>query len=193
MLFDSLKRINWVDIIAVILLIRVSYISLKTGLITEIFKLLGTVCAIFLACHYYVRASIFLNLYLPFKGEAGVNFLNFFTFSVLFLLGYFFFVIIRLVLTIFIKMEVIPQLNRWGGLILGVVRWSLSVSLLLFAINISNISYFRNSLSNSFSGLSFFKLTPKTYICLWDNLMFRFMRMSALNKAVLDVSLNTSE
>ena len=59
MSYDSLKQINWVDIFAVILLIRVCYISIKTGFLTEIFKLLGTVCAILLACHYYVRVSIF--------------------------------------------------------------------------------------------------------------------------------------
>ena len=187
MILSYLKQINWVDIFVVIVLMRIGYIAVKTGFPTEIFKLLGTTCAIYLACHYYIRMGNFLNSHLPLKGEGWVNFLNLLVFFALAFLGYFVFVIIRLVFTILIRMEAISLLNRWGALILGIGRFCLFTSLLFFLINISNIGYLKSSLSDSFSGPRLFKLAPRVYLSLWNNLMSRFMDKEAFNKAVLPV------
>ena len=190
---SQLKQLNWVDIFVAIILIRIAYIAVKTGFPTEIFKLLGIFSAIYIACHYYVSMGDFLSSFLPLKGEAWLNFLNILVFFILAFLGYFVFVIIRVVFGILIRMEAISLLNRWGAFILGLVRWSLSVSLLFFIFTISNIGYCKNSLSNSFSGPKLIQLTPKVYTFLWDNLISRFTGKQGFNKAVSEVGLNFSE
>lgn len=193
MVLDYIKQLNWIDIIVVILLIRIVYIAVKTGFTIEVFKLLGTVCAIYLACHYYLRVGIFLNSYFSLKGVGWGNFLNFIVFFALAYLGYLAFVIIRLVCTILIKMEAVSLLNRWGALILGIVRWGLFSSLLLFLVVISHNGYLKNSLSNSLASTLFVKLTPKVYQTVWTGLISRFANEEAFNKAVFAVGSNLSE
>ena len=183
-MFDCLRRLNWVDIFVVILLIRIGYISLKTGFSVEIFKLLGTVCAIYLACHYYIRAGSLLGSFTPLKAESWIEFLNFISFFILAFSGYFIFAIIRTIFNILIKMEAISLLNRWGAVGLGIARGGLFASLLFFTVSLSNISYLKNSLSNSLSGSTLLKLTLRVYSSLWNNLMFRFTGKEAFNSAV---------
>ncbi len=190
---NYLKSINWVDIFVVILLTRICYVAVKTGLPTEIFKLLGTICAIYLACHYYIRVSNFLNNYLHLKGEGGVDFLNFLAFLALASLGYFIFVIIRGVFVKLIRMEAVSLLNSWGSFILGIGRFCLFASLLFFILTISNIGYLKHSLTDSFSGPKLFKLAPKVYTSLWDNLMSRFIDKEAFNKSILEVQSSPPE
>ena len=184
MIIDYLKQINWIDIFVIITLLRITYISLKRGFPIEIFKLLGTVCAIFLACHYYIRLGIFLNKFISLSNQSGIDFLNFFSFLMLYFLGYGSFVLIRLAFTALIRMEAISLLNRWGAFILGMGRWGLLVSVIFFSISISNFTYFKHSLKNSLSGLNFFKLTPRVYLALWDNFMFRFINNEEFNNSL---------
>ena len=190
MILSYLKQLNWLDIFAVILLIRIGYIAVKTGFTTEIFKLLGTIFAIFLAGHYYIRLGIFLSSFISIKEQAGINFLNFLVFILLVFLGYFVFAIIRRAFTILIKMEAVSLLNRWGAVILGIVRWSLFISLLFLIISISNINYLKDSLLGSLSGPKLIRIAPGVYASIWNNLMSRFMDKKVFNKELLEFSSN---
>ncbi|RKY29576.1 MAG: hypothetical protein DRP74_08605 [Candidatus Omnitrophota bacterium] len=184
---EYIKQFNWVDILVAILLIRICYVAVKTGFPVELFKLLGTVSAIYLACHYYVKVGAFLNNRIPLEGVGWLKFSTFLAFLVLGLLGYFVFMVIRNFLMALIKMEAISLLNRWGALMLGVIRAALFVSLLLFTLAVSNSNYLKNSLTNSFLSPKFLKLTPAVYGALWNNLLYRFMNKQAFNKAVFEV------
>ena len=53
MIVEIIKQFNWVDIFVIILSVRVLYIAVKNGLPVELFKLLGTIAAIYLSLHYY--------------------------------------------------------------------------------------------------------------------------------------------
>ncbi len=175
-------QLNWVDVFVVILLIRIVYISVKTGFFTELFKLLGTICAICLAYHQYIKISNFSERFLPFFGASGINLLGFFTFLILAFLGYSIFLIIRKVLMLLIKMEPVSLLNRWGAITLGLIRGALFCSMVLFVASISNINCLTNSLSRSFSAPGLIKLAPNVYLSLWNSVLFRFMNKQAPNE-----------
>lgn len=187
MVLNYLKQMNWVDILIAILLIRICYVAVKTGFPTEFFKLLGTVAAIYLACHYYVKAGIFLQNCIHLEGEGWLKISIFIAFLVLAFLGYFVFMVIRNFLTFLIKMEAVSRLNRWGALILGIVRGTLFVSLFLFMLAVFNNDYLKNSMTDSLWTSKFFKWTPAIYSALWNNLIYRLMDKETLNKAVFDV------
>ena len=53
MLTHFIKSINWIDVALVFLFLRVIFIGVKNGLITELFKFLGVVIAVFVSLHYY--------------------------------------------------------------------------------------------------------------------------------------------
>ena len=186
-MLENIKQLNWVDLLVLILLIRIGYITFKTGFSLEIFKFTGTIVAIYFACHYYSRISGFLSNQL-FQGEAtGLDFLNVVIFSLLAGLFYFIFVIIRALFALVIRIEAVSLLNRWGAFFIGMVRGLFFVGMLLFILSLSNISYLKNSVFVSYSGLKLSRLTPRVYTSLWNSIASRFVNEAAFNKDPFEV------
>lgn len=186
MLLDIIKQCNWMDIFVVILLFRICYIATKFGLPVELFKLLGTILAVYLSLHYYTGLSDGLRQ--RFGAEKiPLEFLDFLVFLGLSLLGYLIFVSLRLAFYRFIKMEAAPGLNRWGGLVLGLMRGFLLTGLIIFIFTISTISYLKESARSSYSGSRLSKIAPATYSVLWNKFMSKFMPQEKFNDAVLEV------
>jgi len=53
MLTHLIKSINWIDAALVFLFIRIIFVGVKNGFISEFFKSLGVVVAVFVSLHYY--------------------------------------------------------------------------------------------------------------------------------------------
>jgi len=131
MLLDILRQFKWLDVVLVILFIRVCYSALKNGFSVELFKFLGTLSAIFLSLHYYTFLSDMIQKRANLNGMP-LEFLDFFVFLLLALLGYFIFVALRIFLCRFMKLEAVPVFNKWGGLALGLLRGFFLVGLVSF-------------------------------------------------------------
>lgn len=186
MIFNTLKQFNWVDIFAVVILLRVCFVAIKGGFLNELFKTLGTVSAIYLSLHYYTRLSDFIRGLVPFK-SIPLEFLDFVFFIVLALTGYLLFVILRQVILKFVNMEPIPKLNKWGGVILGLIRAFLLNSLIIFMLIISTIGYFKKSVVTSFTGEYLYKIAPGVYGTLWNGVASKFMTKEKYNKTIPEV------
>jgi uncharacterized membrane protein required for colicin V production len=189
MLLDILKQFNWVDIVVIILLLRIGYIAFKNGLLIELFKLLGTTLAIYLALHYYTTFSDWINQRLPILREkVPFEFLDFLSFLALAILGYLIFVLLRsMFYRVINKIEAVPQLNHWGGLVLGLARGILFNSLIIFMLVISSIDYFKNNATDSYLDHRLFKIAPATYSWLWNSFMSKFMPNERFNKTILEI------
>ncbi|MFA5275817.1 MAG: CvpA family protein [Candidatus Omnitrophota bacterium] len=184
-MLDILLQLNWVDIIIVILVFRVCYISIKGGFIIEIFKLCGTICAIYLSLHYYMV----LGARLQGKSYVSVvpaNYFDFFCFFALALLGYFIFFLLRSALYRFMELKAIPALSKWGGFITGLFRSVFLTSLIIFAFSISTINYFEESGNKSYIGSRLSKVAPLTYSWIWNNLTSKFIPQEKFNNNVLE-------
>lgn len=185
---DILKQLNWVDIFVIILLLRICYIALRNGLAVEFFKLLGTLGAIYLSLHYYTALSDWITQrQFILKEKMPLEFLDFLIFVLLAVLGYVIFLILREAFSRFFKMEAKARINKWGGLILGIARGFLFMSLIIFALLISSIGYLKNSVVNSYSGKYLFKIAPATYTKLWSGLLSKFMTKEEFNSTILEV------
>ena len=183
-LLSTLKQFNWIDILIVIISIRICYVSLKSGFSVELFKFLGAVSAIYLSLHYYSDLADFMGAHIK---KVPVEFFNLFAFAALAILGNLIFVLLRSIFYRFIHMEAVPQLNKWGGVVLGIARCILVVGLLTFILVIPNIDYLKKSVANSYSGKYFLKVAPNVYSGLWNNLISKFMPKEKFNKSVLDI------
>jgi len=190
MIISTLKQFNWVDIFVVVILIRVCWAAVKGGFLAEFFKILGTIAAIYLALHYYTGLSDSIGERIPFK-NVPLDFLDFVFFIVLAITGYLLFVVLRQAILKFINMEPIAQLNKWGGLILGITRAFLLSSLLIFMLLISSISYLKNSVINSFSGEYFSKIAPGVYASIWNGVTSKFMVKEKFNQTVLEAGISS--
>jgi len=186
MFIQILKQINWVDILVVIILIRIGYVSRKTGFVKEFFKLLGTIFALYLGLHYYTKLSDFVGKKINIPAMP-LEFFDFIFFVILVLIGYLIWVLLRESFTHFIKMEAVPTLSKWGGLILGLSRSILLSSLVIFMLAISSVNYFKESTINSYSGKKLFKVATQTYSIIWNGLMSKFMTQEKFNPTIYEI------
>lgn len=183
MLLDLIKRFNWVDILVIIIVFRVCYVSVKRGFIVELFKLLGTVLAIYLSLHYYSPLADYLNDRFSIT-VIPLEFLDFLCFVLLALVGYSVFIILREGITRFIKSEAAPRLNQWGGLAVGAIRSFLLLSLILYMLLISTLTYLNSSAHKAYMGPSVFRIAPGIYSNLWNTVMSKFMFNEKYNDSV---------
>src|SRR3989338_5766022 len=114
-----IKQVNWLDILILIILIRASYVAIKTGFPLELFKILGVTLATCLSLHYYSGVSAFISASLGFKNipTALLNLLSFILLAGAALLAAF---VLRKLIFRFVKMEAVSGLNKWGGFFLGI-------------------------------------------------------------------------
>ncbi|MCX5697314.1 MAG: CvpA family protein [Candidatus Omnitrophica bacterium] len=183
MLLSLIKHFNWVDCFIIILVIRICYVSLKRGFIVEAFKLLGTILAIYLSLHYYSFLADYLNDRFSIT-VIPLEFLDFLCFALLAIVGYSVFIIFREGITRLIKSEAAPQLNKWGGLVIGGMRAFLLASLLVYMLLISTLTYLNTSVHRAYFGTSIFRIAPGVYSNLWNTLMSKFMVKEKFNNSV---------
>lgn len=186
-MIDTFKQLNWVDILTIIIIVRIIYVSPRAGLPGEIFKLLGTITAIYLSFHYFVAFADFMavKLYLKFL---SYELLDFIAFLLLALCGYVTFFILREFFNKLIKMEPVAGISKWVALCLGVIRGFLCAGLVVSVLAVSGISYIRNSVIDSFSGSKLLKLDSGVYVAIWNGAISKFATSEKINEAVVKLS-----
>jgi uncharacterized membrane protein required for colicin V production len=181
-----LSQFNWFDIFALIIICRISYVALKTGFTTEIFKLLGIIFATYLALHYFSTLSEFVHGRLGLK-IISLVLLDLLAFIFLVLIGVVIFVFLRLTFLRFLKMEAVPHLQRWGGFVLGFIRSFFVIGLISFLFVAFNLTYLERGVRLSYSGGQFFALAPRCYKWIWNNLTSKFMTQEKYNPSISQI------
>ena len=186
MVLEILAKFNFLDFIILIVLFRTCYTAVKMGLAIEIFKFLGVIFSTYIELHYYTILSNFIQKrFLPV--EMPLEFIDFIIFILLFILGYLCFVGLRSIFSRFIQLDTIPKINQFLGLILGIGRGILIISLLSFALTISSVTYLSSSVKHSYLGSQVFVILPQTYGWLWNNIFSKFSAREKLNPTVAEV------
>ncbi|MDD5059591.1 MAG: CvpA family protein [Candidatus Omnitrophica bacterium] len=186
MIMEIIQQTNFLDIVIIILVIRICYIAAKGGLAVEIFKLLGALFATYISMHFYTGlADNIKKGFFP-KGMP-IEFADFLVFIVLALLVYLCFVAIRSALYRFIKLEAVPEINKFGGIVLGLLRSFLAVGLLVYILSISTIDYLTTSAKHSYLGSRAFMVAPNTYGWLWNSIFSKFSPKENYNSTVTEV------
>ncbi|HPL83073.1 MAG TPA: CvpA family protein [Candidatus Omnitrophota bacterium] len=175
MLLNTLKQFNWLDILILIVISRVCYIALKNGFTAEFFKIFGTLMAVYISMHYCVLLADYAIRVASFDAKASLEIIYFIFFVALASSGYLLFFLLRKAFDNFVKIETVSALNKWGGLILGALRSILLVSLIAFAMVVSSVPYFKNSVKNSYLGQRLVLAAPDTYTWAWENIFSKFM------------------
>jgi len=108
---EILTKINWVDILVVIIMIRTTYIAFQDGLSHEIFPLISTVFTIVLSLHYYEKIAVFIsqNLF-----SISLPILDWLSFTFLVIITSILFKIFKIVLDKIIKVTWHPLIEKFG-------------------------------------------------------------------------------
>lgn len=155
-----LGRINWIDILFIIVLIRTTYIGFRKGLGLEIFKFLGMIAALILSFHYFERVGRYItnHSFLP------ESISNFFAFTTLIIIVIFGFKLIGLLVRSFMKIEFAQPMEKAGGALLGMGRGVVIGSIMLFVLVNLPSDYLRASINEkSLSGPILLRVGPGIY------------------------------
>lgn len=184
MLSTVINNINWVDITLLILLLRISYIAVKNGFPQELFKLLGTIAAVFFSMHYYLFLAGFIRSRLGVESTAWGS-LEMAVFIALIILSQLVFAVIGKIFSKALRVEALPALNKWGGFILGLARGVLVGSLLIFVLLLSGAGFLNKSVKDSYSGRYIAGVAPAVYSSLWQGFFSKFFSGDKFNDTVL--------
>ncbi len=186
MIADIFRQFNWVDLFLIGVCARVCYISLKRGFVVEVFKVFGTLAALYVGLHYYTGVSDFLKSKLMLK-VLPLEFRDFLCFILLAGAAYAVFLILRESFGKLIRTEAVQELNRWGGLAAGIIRAILLCGLLAYSFAIASVSYLRTSLAHSYFGKRMFAVAPAVYRGMWNGIFSRFVAGEGFNATVTEV------
>jgi len=180
---NSLSELNWIDIFGLIVLIRISYVAIRQGIVVELFKLLGCISAVFFASHYYTVLSEAFPSAVKFPQVLA----EVFSFITLILIGYFLVFLLRAVFFRFFKIEASALIDKWGAALIGIIRGLLVVSLILLFFLLTNVRYLRRSINSSFAGVRVSRIAPRVYAGVWENLVSKFYSGRDINSAVFEL------
>ncbi len=183
MISNILTRLNWIDFIAISILIRVLYVGGKNGFIVELFKLAGITFTTYVSLHYYVKLSDFIIQRLP-TMQVPTELLHFLVFILLVAVSYSIFVLVRRAFCNLVKMEAAPMLSKWGGVFLAVGRGIITSSLVMIVLLMSIFPYLNISVKKSYSGRYLFGVAAGTYSVIWNGFMSKFMVGEKFNDSI---------
>lgn len=161
---EIISKVNWVDLVVVIVMLRISYVSFSDGLSRGIFPLVGAVGTLFLSLRYYRQIADFLSrngISLP------IDLLNFISFLALVVVLGILFKVARTVIDKIITIQWHPLIERFGGLICGVGRALIFASIILMVLSLMPLSYMQKSIRDrSLSGMYVLRAGPTIYVTL---------------------------
>lgn len=158
---DVLTRVNWVDVLALILIIRISYVAFQDGLSHEIFPFLTTIFTITITLHYYTSLGEFLT-----QGvlKFPLVLANFLAFTALAAVSWVVFKFLKIILDKIIKVQWHPAVEKVGGMVIGIMRSFVVVSLVLILLSVTPLSYLQRSIrERSLTGMYFLQIGYDVY------------------------------
>ncbi|MEA3305586.1 MAG: CvpA family protein [Candidatus Omnitrophota bacterium] len=132
-------RINWVDVLFVIIVLKNTYAGSQRGFFSELFHILAACFAVIFSIHFYFSVARFFSIYLFIPLNIG----NLISFFILSLLAYLIFIRIYNLLQKVIKIEILPAINNIGGLLFGFCKgfaFSTFIAVLLLLIPLNYIT-----------------------------------------------------
>ena len=174
---EILHQLNWVDVLAGLILARTIYIGVQKGIVIETFKLISVFFAVIIALHYY--AVLTETLHLP------PDFGYLLIYAVLCLTVGLIFRLIREGLLVLIKMEATSQFDKIGGFIVAIARGFLICSLVILFIRVPETKYIKEKVQQSFFGSYFDRLAPQVYESCYNGFIVKFFPSEKLNKKIL--------
>jgi uncharacterized membrane protein required for colicin V production len=180
---EIISRINWVDVLVVILMIRMSYIASREGLSHEIFPFIGSIVMAVVSLHYYKVLGAFIS-----QGLSGipVELSNFFSFLILVAAMGFLVRFLKGVLDKIVNVKWHPLIEKFGGLTVGVARAYIITSIVLIFLILMPLPYLQWSVRDrSLTGKRVLMAGPEIYGKLSALLPDIKVRGELLNKGVI--------
>lgn len=163
---DILTRINWVDVLVVIIMLRTTYVAFQDGLSHEILPLFGVTAAAILSLHYYGRIAAILSGSI---GQGLIGILSPLSFAAIFVVVVFVFKLIGAITEKLFKITWHPLIEKAGGLVSGAAKAGVLTSAILMILALVPLSYLKTSIRDkSLIGMYFLKIVPEIHAKIFN-------------------------
>jgi uncharacterized membrane protein required for colicin V production len=158
---ELITRINWVDILVAILMLRISYVAFRDGLSHEIFPFIGSILIMVLAMRYYTVLGGSISRGMMNMPVELANFLSFL--GLVIVLGLLV-RLLRVVLDKIVKVQWHPILEKFGGLAVGIMKAYVITCIVLTTLSLMPLSYLSWSIRDrSLTGKYILGARPQIY------------------------------
>lgn len=131
MITHLIKSINWIDVAVFALFVWIVFVAVKNGFISELFKFLGVVVAVFVSLHYYSSWAAWLAR----KTHLTWSCWDLLVFAGLWFAVALFFKFIRNGILVLFKVETNHQgFDKYAAGVVGVARGILVSSMVIFLV-----------------------------------------------------------
>jgi uncharacterized membrane protein required for colicin V production len=184
MIIHFLKSINWIDAALVVLFVRMIFIGVKNGFISEFTKSLGIVVAVFVSLHYYS----FLAAWVAKKTNMTWEYWDLVLFAALWLVVALFFKLVKDSLLYLFKVETTHQgFDKYAAGVVAVGRGILVCSMTMFLILLAHHAPLSRMTLRSYSYKIAGHAAVSTYSFLFNHLISKFCVGEHYNAAVVQV------
>ncbi len=184
MVTHFIKSINWIDAALAFLFIRMIFIGVKNGFVSEFFKFLGVVAAVFVSLHYYSLLAAWVAV----KTNISWDYWDLVIFAGLWLAATFFFKILRDGILLLFKVETTHQgFDKYAAGIVAVARGILVCSLTIFLILLADYRPATRMTLHSYSYKIAGRAAVSAYSFLYNNLVDKLFAGEHFNSAVAQV------
>ena len=181
MITHLIKSINWIDVALGILFIRMIFVGVKNGFISEFTKSLGVVVAVFVSLHYYS----FLAAWVVRKTSFTWDYWDLVVFAGLWFVVSFFFKLVKDSLLLLFKAETTHQgFDKYAAGIVAVGRGILVCSMAMFLVLLSHNGPVTRMTLHSYSFKIAGRTAVSTYSFLYNHLVSKFCVGEHYNAAV---------
>ena len=184
MITHLIKSINWIDVALVILFARTIFVGVKNGFISEFFKSLGVVVAVFVSLHYYS----FLAALAAQKTHLIWGYWNLLVIAVIWMAVWFFFKLLRDGVLILFKAETNHDgFDKYAAGIVAVGRGLLACGMLIFGVMLAQFGPLTRMTIHSYSYKIAGTAAVTTYSFLYNNLVGKLLTGQHYNVAAAQV------
>ena len=184
MITHLIKSINWIDAALAFLFIRMIFVGVKNGFVSEFFKSLGVVVAVFVSLHFYSRLAAWAAL----KTHFTCDYWDVVIFAGIWLAVSIFFKFFRDGILILFKVETNHQgFDKYAAGVVAVGRGILVCSLTIFLILLSHCGPMMRMTLHSYSFKIAGRASVITYSFLYKNLIDKLFTGEHYNAAAAQV------
>jgi len=184
MLTHLIKSINWIDVALLVLFIRMIFVGVKNGFISEFFKFLGVITAVFVSLHYFS----FFAAWLARKIHFTWGYWDLVIFAALWFAVTIIFKLLRDGIVFLFKVETTHQgFDKYAAGVVAVARGILVCSLTIFLILLAHNGVLTRMAVNSYSFKISGRAAVSTYSFLYNNLVDKLFAGQHYNAAAAEV------
>ncbi|MBF0570692.1 MAG: CvpA family protein [Candidatus Omnitrophica bacterium] len=184
MITHLIKSINWIDVVLAFLFVRMIFVGVKNGFISEFFKLLGAIASLFLSLHYYS----FLAAWAAGKTNISWPYWGLLTFALLWAAVSLFFKFFKDGMLVLFKVETTHQgFDKYAAGIVAVGRGILVCSMAIFLVLLTDNSRLMRMTVHSYSFKIAGHASVNTYSFLYNHLVGKLFAGEHYNTAAAQV------